>query len=195
MNILIFDTETTGLPTNWKAPYTDTTNWPRVVQLAYHLYDTDGGLISQKNTIIRPEGYSIPPQASKVHGITTKRAQTEGKDLTETLKDFTEQLQKTDLLVAHNLSFDLNILACELYRKELPHTLATVEKLCTMKASTPYLKLPQRWGRYGYKWPNLTELHTYLFNEEFSGAHDASADVLACARCFFELLNRGVITL
>ena len=195
MNILIFDTETTGLPTNWKAPYTDTNNWPRIVQLAYHLYDDKGSLLATNNTIIKPEGYSIPTQASNVHGITTKRAEEEGKDLSETLKDFTDQLKRTELLVAHNLSFDLNILACELYRKELSHNLATLETLCTMKISTPYLKLPQRYGRYGYKWPNLKELHNYLFDEDFADAHDASADVSACARCFFELLNRGVITL
>jgi DNA polymerase-3 subunit alpha len=47
-------------------------------------------------------------------------------------------------------------------------------------------------GRGGkYKLPNLTELHAYLFGVPFAEAHNASADVEATARCFFELLRKG----
>ena len=39
---LVYDTETTGLPGNYKAPLTDSENWPRLVQLAWQLHDADG---------------------------------------------------------------------------------------------------------------------------------------------------------
>jgi len=59
-----------------------------------------------------------------------------------------------------------------------------------MKGSANICKIP---GRHGYKWPNLTELHTYLFKKGFEEAHDAEADVKALATCFFELKNRGLL--
>lgn len=71
---LIFDTETTGLPGNWNAPLTDFNNWPRVVQLAWRLHDNTGKLLSAKSVIIRPDGFAIPFNAEKVHGISTDRA-------------------------------------------------------------------------------------------------------------------------
>jgi len=49
---LIFDTETTGLPKNWKAPISDTENWPRCVQLAWQVHDELGNLIENKSYIV-----------------------------------------------------------------------------------------------------------------------------------------------
>ena len=65
---LIFDTETTGLPNNWKAPLTDFDNWPRLVQLAWQLHDIKGGLIEKNNLIIKPDNYDIPYNSTKIHG-------------------------------------------------------------------------------------------------------------------------------
>ena len=56
---LIFDTETTGLPKNFKAPISDTDNWPRCVQIAWQLHDSDGSLIENKDYLIQPDGYDI----------------------------------------------------------------------------------------------------------------------------------------
>ena len=89
---LIFDTETTGLPDNKQAPLTDFDNWPRVVQLAWQLHDGKGKLLSAQNMIIKPEGFTIPFNAEKVHGISTKRAQKEGKPLDMVLELFSKDL-------------------------------------------------------------------------------------------------------
>ncbi|HAP63120.1 MAG TPA: 3'-5' exonuclease, partial [Cytophagales bacterium] len=70
---LIFDTETTGLPKNYNAPLTDFDNWPRLVQLAWQLHGPNGELISAGNHIVKPEGFEIPFNAEKVHGIGTQR--------------------------------------------------------------------------------------------------------------------------
>lgn len=61
---------------------------------------------------------------------------------------------------------------------------------CTMQASTNLCKIP---GPYGFKYPTLQELHKHLFEVGFDGAHDAMVDVLACAKCFFELERMGSI--
>ena len=78
---LFFDTETTGLPKNWKAPITDLNNWPRMVQLAWLLYDNSGTLLNKEAYIIRPDGFTIPEESCRVHGITTQRALDEGVPL------------------------------------------------------------------------------------------------------------------
>ena len=78
---LIFDTETTGLPQNYSAPISDLDNWPRVVQLAWQLHDQAGNYLSGGNYIIKPDGFTIPFNAEKVHGISTQRALDEGHDI------------------------------------------------------------------------------------------------------------------
>ena len=75
---IIFDTETTGLPRNWKAPMSDTDNWPRVVQIAWQLHDDMGRLIESKDYLIRPEGYNIPYDSEQIHGISTQLAEEQG---------------------------------------------------------------------------------------------------------------------
>ena len=146
---LFFDTETTELPRNWKAPVQDVNNWPRMVQIAWLLYEDSGEKISGENFIIKPEGYSIPADASGVHGISTEKAISEGHDLEEVLKLFAEQIERTDTLVAHNISFDEKIVGAEFIRKRIKHSLFKKPQICTMKSSTDYCRLP---GRYGYKW-------------------------------------------
>ena len=96
---LIFDTETTGLPQNWKAPLTDFDNWPRMVQIAWQMHDETGGLINVKNFIIKPEGYNIPYNAEKIHGISTDRANKEGIDLKIVLEEFVHDLRSSKFVV------------------------------------------------------------------------------------------------
>ena len=67
--ILIYDTETTGLPRDWNAPITDSDNWPRLVQLAWQLHDPQGKLLSRGNRIVQPDGFTIPFNSTKIHGI------------------------------------------------------------------------------------------------------------------------------
>ena len=88
---LFFDTETTGLPKNFKAPITDFDNWPRLVQLAWQNYDMKGELLSSFNLIIKPEGFVISEEVAKIHRITQERAMAEGIPLGDALKQFAKQ--------------------------------------------------------------------------------------------------------
>ncbi len=187
---LFFDTETTGLPRNWKAPVSNVNNWPRLVQLAFLFYDQDGNQIDQGDFIIKPVGFTIPPDASRVHGITTERAIREGVDLITVLQTFQDMIGKATCLVAHNISFDEKIAGAEFLRAGMPDVVAPMRKICTMDRSTQFCAIP---GPYGYKWPKLSELHRKLFGEDFEEAHNAAADINATARCFWELKRLGII--
>ena len=190
---LIFDTETTGLPQNWKAPLTDFKNWPRCVQLAWQVHDKQGKLVEVKNFIIKPEGYDIPFNAEKIHGISTDRANKQGMPLVKVLAEFVKDALKCKFVVGHNVSFDNSIVGCELLRKDMTNILADFPALDTKDDATNFCAIPG--GRGGrFKWPKLTELHVKLFGEEFAEAHNASADVEATARCFLELVRLEVIS-
>ena len=92
---LIFDTETTGLPRNWKAPLTDSDNWPRCIQIAWQLHDSMGRVIEHQDYLIKPTGYNIPYDAEKIHGISTELAQQEGIELSLMIEKFQQALCKT----------------------------------------------------------------------------------------------------
>jgi DNA polymerase-3 subunit alpha len=191
---LIFDTETTGLPGSWNAPLTDFANWPRVVQIAWQLHSSDGSLISAQSLIVQPDGFTIPFNAEKVHGISTDRALREGLPLAEVIERFLTDVGQCTYIAGHNIEFDLNIMGCELLRKGLDNSLTAKKSLDTKDLSTDFCALPG--GKNGkFKWPTLTELHLKLFNAPFAEAHDAAYDVDATAKCFFGLISAGVIRL
>ena len=187
---LFFDTETTGLPKNWKAPVTDLNNWPRMIQIAWILCDKDGNRIETETHIIKPENFEIPVDASRVHGITTERAMNEGEDLERILSKFNALVERCEYIVAHNISFDEKIIGAEFLRKRIQSNFNSKRKLCTMQSSTNYCKIS---GPYGYKWPKLSELHIKLFGVDFEGAHDALADINATEKCFWEMRKVGLI--
>jgi len=188
---LVFDTETTGLPKNYQAPLDDFSNWPRIVQLAWSLYDAEGNHWETYNYIIKPNGFVISDEVAKIHRITQERALAEGVELREALTHFISDVKKAEHLVGHNIDFDDKIVGCELMREKMENPLLTASKICTMKKSVQVCKIDN--GRGGYKWPNLTELYNYLFQTGFPEAHDAGVDVKACADCLFELKRRGAI--
>nr|WP_294936282.1 DNA polymerase III subunit alpha [uncultured Flavobacterium sp.] len=191
---LIFDTETTGLPRSWSAPITDTDNWPRCIQIAWQLHDEMGNLIEHQDYLVKPEGFNIPYDAERIHGISTELAMEQGIALSEVLEKFNIALSKAKFIVGQNVGFDVNIMGCEFHRMNVGSAMVKMPVLdtCT-EVTAELLKLPG--GRGGrYKLPTLTELHQYLFGVPFSEAHNATADVEATTRCFLELIKREVFT-
>jgi DNA polymerase-3 subunit alpha len=190
---LIFDTETTGIPHNKTAPITDLDNWPRLVQIAWQLHDSQGKLISNHNYIVKPEGFDIPYKAEQIHGVSTKRALAEGHELFTVLSTFIQDLSKTSLLVGHNIEFDINIIGAEFIRKSLaPEQFTNLDRVDTGIASTEFCQLSGGIGGR-LKMPRLIELHQKLFGKDFGDAHDAAYDVAATARCYFGLIKQKVV--
>ncbi|WP_139958550.1 DNA polymerase III subunit alpha [Flavicella sediminum] len=221
---LIFDTETTGLPKSYKAPMTDTDNWPRCIQIAWQLHDDFGRVLEHDNFMVKPEGFNIPFDSEKIHGISTELAEEQGISLIESLERFNRVLLKTKFLVGQNVTFDVNIMGAEFIRagiqpnfkafefdsfdldnynfkaKQPSNRAMAIDDLkdqdknalgildtCT-EATAQMCQIPG--GRGGkFKLPTLTELHEYLFAVGFGEAHNATADVEATTRCFFELIR------
>ena len=190
MKKLIFDTETAGLPSSWRASESDTSVWPRIVQIAWISLNENNQATNSRAFIVKPEGFSIPIAASNIHGITTERAYQEGINLRQCMAEFAEDLSEADLLIAHNIDFDYPVVNCELRRLNMKTKLEKMSRFCTMKSTTNLCNIE---GPYGPKWPKLEELYRHLFGRGFSGAHDASQDVKACTECYVHLKENQMI--
>jgi DNA polymerase-3 subunit alpha len=186
---LVFDTETTGLPKRWDAPISDHENWPRCVQIAWQLHDDSGDCLEHKDFVVSPEGFDIPFESEQIHGISTALAIKEGSAIDTILADFTSALTKSKYIIGHNVKFDINIVGAELDRLGMDTSITTTPILDTCTEHTATLcQIPG--GRGGkFKLPTLSELYKNLFDDSFDQAHNATADVEATVRTFFELLR------
>lgn len=188
MKIIVFDTETNGLPARFNAPMSELDNWPRMTQLAYCVYE-NGEIIHEFKSYIKPDGWEVPNEPFwSERGITTEFLNENGIGVQDALIQMIKEIDTCSLMVAHNIDFDYNVLGSEMIRSGLKSS-NKPEKFCTMKNSTSICKLL---GKYGYKFPKLIELYQFLFGEDFDGAHDALADVKATGRCYFELLKKFI---
>ena len=190
--ILFIDTETNNLPD--KLAKNDMEKWPRIVQMAWALYSNDGKLLSSQNFIIYPLDFVISDETAKIHGISEEIAREKGVLLKKVLSRLNDDISKIDTIVAHNLDFDLPVIQTEFKRCKIENELNEKHTFCTMKSDIiiAYVGIPSIYCD-GFKWPSLSELHTKLFGVDFMGGHDASADVEACAKCYFELIELGIV--
>ena len=197
--ILFFDTETSDFIKKDLSADDPKQAW--AVQLGAIL-SKKGELLDKMNTIIKANGRSINPYAEKVHGISVEKADEEGVEELEAAEQFGLLLRQADLVVCHNYAFDIKYAVHLLERNmdDLSDEARSAFYLdlpgyCTMKDKNvvKFCGLKNKAGRP--KWPKLTELHEILFEETFDDAHDAFADITATERCFYALIDLGIITL
>ena len=206
MLILVFDTETTGLPKS-KVINKDVLHlWPYIVQFSYIIFDTEfKTLVKMKDFIIRvPDFITISEEVSKIHGITNDISLTKGVNIVDVLNEFFADLSIVDYIVGHNVSFDLNMIRAELHRiiddanyiehiSKFQMHLTTINTLkniyCTMKESIDLcaIKTKDKFGRYYNKFPKLIELYQKLFGITPNNLHNSLNDVIVCLRCFMKL--------
>lgn len=182
---LFFDTETTGIA-RFNLPPEHPTQ-PHIVQLGAILADDNRRVVAEMNLLVKPEGWTIPPEAAAVHGISTELAAASGLRVQTVVKLFMQLVLRADLIVAHNLDFDRMLVMAELARMAEATDLDLMRNrsgFCTMRAATPIMRIP---GRAGYKWPNLREAYAHFVGGQFEGAHDAMADVRACRSVYYGL--------
>ena len=191
MKVLVFDTETTGLPEGRNPSIYQTDKWPYILQLSYIIYDTDiQAILRYIDCIIRiPDDVTISDGSIEIHGITREASNTQGIPIEEALADFDYWVKQCDLIVGHNISFDKRMLIVEHIRNRMRSGLGSEVRLpeyCTMKRGAPICNIvvsPQDKKSY-VKYPKLSELYMKLFSEEAQGVHNAFADVLLCLRCY-----------
>lgn len=191
---LCFDTETTGLP-DWGQP-SDAPQQPHLVQLAMVLLEEDFTERASVSLIIRPEGWTIPDDVAKIHGITTELAARVGIPEKVATELYVRMLYDTGALaVAHNVKFDLRIMRIAMlragYTKEWQAE-REPKSYCTCTEATPILNLPPtaKMIAAGFNKPktaNLGECIQHFFGEKLEGAHDALVDVRAALRIFKHL--------
>lgn len=192
---LFFDTETNGLPKNYKASMHEVDNWPRVIQLGWIFLNDDLTTFSENRQFIKPDGWVVPKEKFWIdQGYSTERCEKEGLPMKIVMQMLINDINRTNYMVAHNLAFDYKVLGAEMIRLAMSASKKT-DKFCTMEFSTNICKIPNT-NRYGgYKWPKLEELHRFLFDEDFIGAHDALSDCHATMKCFVEMKKRNLITI
>ena len=198
MKVLVFDTETTGLPAGYNSPLTDLSKWPYIVQLSFIVFDTlKKEILDYTDHIIKLDpDVLITPESVAIHQITMERSQMSGIPIKQALREFNAVMQDVDLVVGHNIQFDKNLLTVEFNRNKIKNSLYRdghpVPEFCTMKKTVGLCKLPfvNSPTAMGYKWPTLSELHSYLFNTNPRGTHNAITDVMICLRCYVYLQHK-----
>ena len=200
MQILVFDTETSGLPPKANISILQTNKWPYILQLAWILYDTEKRLIVDKlDTLIKIDpNIILDPSSIAIHKITQEKLQNEGKPIHKVLEKFNIMLNWADMIVGHNIIFDKNMLLIEGQRNNISINLirygVKIPQYCTMFNSIHICKLPFINSRNSddkykntYKYPKLSELIYCLFNEENINFHNAFIDVIYTLRGYYKL--------
>jgi len=209
MIILVFDTETTGLPET-KIINPDTLNlWPNIVQLSYIVYDVSKNVIlNVVDSIVKlADDNIISEESTKIHGITNEMSREEGLEIEILITEMFSYLKRVDLIVGHNISFDINILMVELLRliylkkdkmiqsdliryKHYLHFITNAKNVCcTMKLAKDLcqIKAISKLGNEYLKFPKLIELHEKLFVEKPKNLHNSLNDIMVTLRCFCKL--------
>lgn len=213
MHVLVFDTETTGLPKT-KNISSDTLHlWPHIVQFSYIIYDIESNIITKiKDSIIKiPNTIEISEDVSKIHGITNEISSTKGINIVDIIEEFFEDLNNVDHIVGHNISFDINMIKSEVNRIILNDSfldkkikfqnylqiLDTKKNIyCTMKESIDLcsIETKDKFGRSYNKFPKLIELYEKLFQVRPNNLHNSLNDVIVCLRCFMKMkYNKDIV--
>lgn len=193
---LFFDTETSGLPI-WSQPSEDP-GQPHIVQLAAILADLDTREeLGAVNVIIKPEGWTISPEVTAIHGITMERAMDEGIPELEAVEMLLALWGKSSKRVGYNEPFDARIVRIALKRlcaerENLADLWKAAPAECMKIASTKPCNLPPTAKmvaarRFHPKAPTLSEAYLHFFGKPLEDAHSAMADTRGCMDIYFHL--------
>ena len=120
---LLFHISATGKPKKWKVPPSDTFYWPRLLQIAWQQYNEKGEIQSSEDFIIKPKGYEISEEVERYTKISPDKANEEGVELEEVLKQFSKLVDESQYIIAHNTQLAANVVEAEMIRKNIPSRL------------------------------------------------------------------------
>ena len=201
MKYVVYDTETTGLIPK-KAGYE---SYPYIVQFSFIVYEEETIKVYD-NIIHLPENVEIPLESTNIHKITTEMSRKSTVKVEDCLLEFLKECMTADLVIGHNLSFDNEMVVCELerYKETLPHDddeRETIGRMiqrflnsafyCTMQETIDHCNIIRTFNKSPktyVKFPKLIELHDKLFGENTLtiDLHNSLNDVLVCFRCFYK---------
>jgi DNA polymerase III epsilon subunit-like protein len=186
--VITFDVETSGLVVKDK-PMSDPAQ-PRIVQLGFVVQDRDRRELARYSTLLRPDGWEINPEATRVHGYTTEDCSRWGADPKVALCAFLAALNTCRIVVAHSIGNDASLINRELTllnAADAGLNRARLRRFCTMRTGAALMP--------DGKWPTLSRLHRILTGQDHAKAHDALGDAEATARCFWGMVDRRLIEL
>lgn len=177
MKAFIFDTETTGL-VQTRALRLE--RQPEVIEFFGQFVNLKTGKVGREiETLVKPKG-KISGTITKITGLTDKDV-ANAPSFAEISDTVCRAISSADAALAHNLSFDRDMIEIELERigkgVKWPRMICTVE---------------QTIGIHGYRL-SLQALHQFCFGEGFPKAHRARTDVEALTRCCVDLYQRGIL--
>jgi DNA polymerase III epsilon subunit-like protein len=190
LKILVIDTETTGLPDckglsrcTYPNPqeYSKYDN-ARMIEIGYIVYSIEK---KEVNHLIKPEKFII--KNTFIHGITQKDAKEKGIYLDEALDIFYQDLMSVDVVIAHNMNFDKNIILAECFRKnriDIVNEFNKKECKCTMESGMIL---------NNNKWIKLEKLYEILYGNKINQLHRALSDASYCADCYFKLSEMKIM--
>lgn len=195
MKLLVFDTETSGLPEEKGQSLYATHKWPYIMQLSYIFYhDSSNEVIELYDSLVKIDNNILLSQDSMaIHNITREMCNNSGQPIKTVLSSFINALMSADIIIGHNIQFDINIIRVECIRNNIKFDFnMNKEKnpiihYCTMKKGKyiTNIELTSINGAKYIKNPKLIELYKHYFNEEVNGLHNALTDVLVCFRCYY----------
>ncbi len=186
---LVIDTETSGLPKKWNAPYHTKNNWPHVLQIAWLIFNREGKLVKKHNHYLKPGDFKIGKASTKIHHITLDFLSEKGEDRSTVFQNFTADISTYQpLIIAHFAELDFSMVGAEYHRLNLPNPLIKSNFFCTLKASAPYVKNPT------FKFLKLNVFYKTLFKKRPENLHNALVDAELTAEIFFYLLQKGEVT-
>jgi len=183
---LFIDTETSGLPKNWKAPYHQEGNWPSIIQIAWIIYDKNFNEVERQNHYIVNDGFIIEKSSQEIHGITAEFLNVNGKSKEAAMMPLLQVIKKfSPAIIGHYMEFDYHMINAEFCRMGISNPLEHQVFYCTMKASKPYVRNPR------VDLLKLNEFYEELFNEKPKDFHNALSDALNTAKIFFHLFKEN----
>ncbi len=205
MKVLVFDTETTGLPEKEASIY-DKSKWPYIVQLSYILYDLSNNSSLIKNNYIKlDKSVTISQESFNIHNISREILDEQGINIITALKEFNECLKICDIVVGHNISFDKRLIFVECFRHNVTQYFTQFinnqkihkPEFCTMKNTTQFCKVERlsKTNQVYIKNPKLSELYLILFpNEPLpKDLHNSLIDVAITLRCYIKYVYNSDI--
>ena len=195
-DVLLLDTDTTGIPDRSAKWDTDFAEYPHVVQIAW-LHGCKA-----ENHIIRPDGWEIPEDTLAVHSITTEYAMEHGEPFAAVVDMLIQDCHEAGLICGHNIHFDTGIIKANILRElgreyydanDVENALYKGKRIDTMRPTMKWVDARMANGRL--KFPNLGELYDHCFPGETFDAHNALEDCKAVARCLPVIVDAGLVEL
>jgi DNA polymerase III epsilon subunit-like protein len=188
MKILIFDTETTGLPSN-KHDRLCPINQPHIIQLGAVLIDYETSSILHKlNTLVIPHPKAIfNPKAMEVNKIDIDTIYSLGRETVPVMRELRDLVKHADVVGAYNLQFDKRLV--DTCSERLSEEFLTEPVLGDGTTPMQHCVMDQTTNFFGFR-HKLVSVYKKLFDKEIEKAHDAFIDALAAAEVMIELTKR-----